>query len=155
VHLRSRNEKDFSARYSTIAKGLAAMPDETVIDGGIVALDGAGRPSFSALQNSLYATGQLLYYVFGVMIAAGEDVMAQPLAARREITRHPEKAARARKLVFRKCTGRRRSLRPRAGGTRGHNARGHTRPQTGQFRLVAVAAAPITKQARPATLGSS
>jgi ATP-dependent DNA ligase len=39
VHLRSRNDKDFNARYPAIVKKLAAMPDETVIDGEIVALD--------------------------------------------------------------------------------------------------------------------
>jgi bifunctional non-homologous end joining protein LigD len=61
------------------------MPDDTVIDGEIVALDGAGRPSFSALQNYGSSSGPLFYYVFDVMVAAGSDAMAQPLEARREI----------------------------------------------------------------------
>ena len=51
VHLRSRNDKDFNARYPGIVQALAAMPDETVIDAEIIALDDSGRPSFSALQN--------------------------------------------------------------------------------------------------------
>jgi bifunctional non-homologous end joining protein LigD len=86
VHFRSRNGKDFSAKYPAIAKALASMPDETVIDGEIVALE-AGRPSFNALQNSGAATSQLFYYVFDAMVVAGNDVMAQPLEARREILR--------------------------------------------------------------------
>jgi bifunctional non-homologous end joining protein LigD len=45
VHLRSRNDKDFNARYPAIVQALAAMPDETVIDGEIIALDDSGdRP---------------------------------------------------------------------------------------------------------------
>ena len=39
VQLRSRNDSDFSARYSGIAGALMTMPDETVIDGEVVALD--------------------------------------------------------------------------------------------------------------------
>jgi bifunctional non-homologous end joining protein LigD len=39
VHLRSRNNNDFNAEYPTIVKALAAMPDETAIDGEAVALD--------------------------------------------------------------------------------------------------------------------
>ena len=39
VHLRSRNDNDFAARYPSIVKALEAMPDETVIDGEVVALD--------------------------------------------------------------------------------------------------------------------
>jgi ATP-dependent DNA ligase len=83
VHLRSRNDKDFSGRYPAIAKALAAMPDETVIDGEVVALDSEGRPSFNALQN--YESATLVYYVFDVMILAGEDVMSKPLGARRQL----------------------------------------------------------------------
>lgn len=85
VYLRSRNDKDFNTKYPVIVEALGAMPDETVIDGEIVAVDDAGRPCFSALQN--YAPGgtPLLYYVFDVMILAGKDVMSQHLAARRQL----------------------------------------------------------------------
>ena len=85
MHLRSRNEKDFGVKYPAIFKALSAMPDDSVIDGEIVALDEAGRPSLNALQNYGSSSGLLLFYVFDVMIAAGKDVMAQPLEARREI----------------------------------------------------------------------
>ena len=56
VHLRSRNDKDFNRKYPAIATALAGMPEETVIDGEIVALEDSGRPSFSALQN--HGSGQ-------------------------------------------------------------------------------------------------
>ena len=39
VQLRSRNDNDFTVRYAGIAHALASMPDETVIDGEVVALD--------------------------------------------------------------------------------------------------------------------
>ncbi len=85
VHFRSRNDKDFNARYPAIVQALAAMPNETVIDGEIVALE-SGRPSFNALQNHT-STASLLYYVFDVMVLAGKDVMNEPLAVRRELLR--------------------------------------------------------------------
>ena len=84
VQLRSRNDKDFGGKYPAIVKALAAMPDETVIDGEVVALDPAGRPSFNALQNYGSSAIPLFYYVFDVLILAGEDITSEPLARRRE-----------------------------------------------------------------------
>ncbi len=84
VQLRSRNDKEFGGKYPAIVKALAAMPDETVIDGEVVALDPAGRPSFNALQNYGSSATPLFYYVFDVLILAGEDITSEPLARRRE-----------------------------------------------------------------------
>jgi bifunctional non-homologous end joining protein LigD len=85
IHLRSRNDNDFSARYPTVVRGLAKLPDETVIDGEVVALDKDGRPSFGALQNASLAQAAIVYYAFDVMVLAGRDVTAVPLSVRREL----------------------------------------------------------------------
>src|SRR5687767_3136547 len=85
IHLRSRNDNDFSIRYSDVVKGLAKLPDETVIDGEVIALDDDGRPSFNMLQNYGSSTAPVLYFVFDLMILAGRDVMHHPLAVRREL----------------------------------------------------------------------
>jgi len=87
VQLRSRNNKDFSARYAAVAKALAALPDETVIDGEIVALGSSGRPSFNLLQNHGSANLPIIYYVFDVLILAGRNVMSEPLSTRRDLLR--------------------------------------------------------------------
>jgi DNA ligase D-like protein (predicted ligase) len=85
VYLRSRNDKDFNGRYPEVVNALSGMPDETVIDGEIVALDGAGRPSFNVLQNYGSGKAPVFYYVFDLLVAAGEDVMGQTLDVRREL----------------------------------------------------------------------
>jgi ATP dependent DNA ligase-like protein len=53
VQLRSRNDNDFTERFSSIAAALRSMPDETVLDGEAAALNEEGRPSFNLLQNLL------------------------------------------------------------------------------------------------------
>src|SRR5438046_10187066 len=49
LQLRSRNNNDFAVRYAAVLKGLASLPDETVVDGEVVALD-SGKLSFNTLQ---------------------------------------------------------------------------------------------------------
>src|SRR5215813_13803893 len=71
VHLRSRNDNSFNDRYPAVVRGLATMPDETVIDGELLALDEDGRPSFNALQNYGSSATPVIYYVFDVMVLSG------------------------------------------------------------------------------------
>jgi DNA ligase D-like protein (predicted ligase) len=83
--LRSRNDNDFSGRYPTIVEALAALPNETVIDGEVVALDETGKPSFNVLQNYGSLPGAVFYYVFDVLVLSGREVMAEPLSIRRSL----------------------------------------------------------------------
>jgi bifunctional non-homologous end joining protein LigD len=85
VSLRSRNDNAFNARYPALVAALANLPENTVIDGEIVAFDEDGRPSFNALQNYSAGSAPIVYYVFDVMMLAGEDVMREPLQKRRQL----------------------------------------------------------------------
>ena len=84
IQLRSRNNNDFSRRYPALATALSSLPNETVVDGEVVALDAAGKPSFNTLQNYV-AGAPLHFFVFDVLILAGRDVMGEPLTKRREL----------------------------------------------------------------------
>jgi bifunctional non-homologous end joining protein LigD len=85
VHLRSRNDNDFNARYPSLIKALASMPDDSVIDGEIVALDADGRPSFNTLQNHGSAGAPLHFFIFDLLVLKGKDAMDEPLMKRREL----------------------------------------------------------------------
>jgi bifunctional non-homologous end joining protein LigD len=85
INLRSRNDNDFNARYPAVVDALASLPENTVIDGEIVAFDQEGRPSFNALQNYGSAPAPVVYYVFDVMVLSGHNVMREPLQARRQL----------------------------------------------------------------------
>ena len=51
VRLQSRRGLDLTACFPELAADLAAQSAQMILDGEIVALDAAGRPSFNALQN--------------------------------------------------------------------------------------------------------
>jgi ATP-dependent DNA ligase len=76
--LLSRNGKDLSERFSGVTAALAKLPDETVIDGEIVALDENGRPSFGALQNGSRST-VLRFFAFDLLFIAGRNIQKRPL----------------------------------------------------------------------------
>ena len=83
LHLRSRNDNDMAVRYPTIARALAKLPDDTVVDGELAALDADGRPSFNLLQNYGNSTGPLVYFLFDLLVLSGRDLKKDPLETRR------------------------------------------------------------------------
>jgi DNA ligase D-like protein (predicted ligase) len=85
VTLYSRRGTDLSNRFEYVASALASLPDETVIDGELVALDEQGKPNFNLLQNSRSAESHIMFYAFDVLVRRGEDLIKQPLSKRREI----------------------------------------------------------------------
>jgi bifunctional non-homologous end joining protein LigD len=97
--LRTRSGLDWTHRFPEIAAAGARLPD-CLVDGEIVALDGRGVPSFSALQAALVDedTGALVYFVFDLLFADGRDLRRQGLADRK---RRLEKLLRPKALAAR------------------------------------------------------
>jgi hypothetical protein len=70
------------------SRALAALPDETAIDGEVIAYGANGRPSFNVLQNYRGAGADELHlYAFYLLTLRGRDLTREPLEARREILR--------------------------------------------------------------------
>jgi len=87
VQLRSRNNNDFSGRYPHIVRALAPLPNDTVVDGEVVAFDESGRPSFNTLQNYGSSKVPIFYFAFDLLILAGQDLRSETLDVRRELLR--------------------------------------------------------------------
>jgi bifunctional non-homologous end joining protein LigD len=92
----SRNEKRMDGTYPEIVEALAARaPADTVLDGEVVAFDGA-QTSFARLQGRIglhdpdaaRATGiPVFLYLFDVLVLEGRDVTALPLRERKRLLR--------------------------------------------------------------------
>src|SRR5271154_6823129 len=83
--LYSRRGNILNKKFPYIATALKALPDDTILDGEIVALDGQGRSDFNLLQNFRSAESKIHYYVFDILALKGEDVSTRPLTERRKI----------------------------------------------------------------------
>jgi bifunctional non-homologous end joining protein LigD len=87
VRLMSRNEKEFTARYSEIAEAVAELNvREAILDGEIVALDRQGRPSFQLLQALEIGSARppLALYIFDLLRLNGKNLTKHSLSERRE-----------------------------------------------------------------------
>ena len=62
--LYSRRAKSFNSQFRDIANALNYLPDETVIDGEVVAIDENGRPNFNLLQNFRSTGANIQYFAF-------------------------------------------------------------------------------------------
>src|SRR6266851_464246 len=74
ARLCSRNGKDFVRRFPEIAKAIASLPEDTAIDGEIVALDANGKPSFALLQGSGAGAVPIVFYAFDLLMVRGRDL---------------------------------------------------------------------------------
>jgi bifunctional non-homologous end joining protein LigD len=82
--LRTRKGLDWTGKFSAIAVASGGLPD-AIVDGEIVALDASGAPDFAALQAALSEqdTANLVFFVFDLLFAKGEDLRALPLSERK------------------------------------------------------------------------
>ncbi|MBO0775522.1 MAG: non-homologous end-joining DNA ligase [Actinobacteria bacterium] len=93
VRLLTRNKLQISATFPEVAEALAAQPEqEFVVDGEIVAFDGE-MTSFARLQQRLGNTRPtpalrrqvpVVYYLFDVLHAGGQDTRRLPLRERKQ-----------------------------------------------------------------------
>jgi DNA ligase D-like protein (predicted ligase) len=85
VTLFSRRKKSFNRQFSHIVDALADLPEGTVVDGELVAIDDSGRPDFNLLQNFRAEASRIHYYVFDVLCWNDRDLTRVPLVERRAV----------------------------------------------------------------------
>lgn len=99
VTLFSRNGRDWTRAFRTVADALAKLPARRAILDGEVISEGGSGSQFQNLQNALSSgQGKLAYYVFDLLTLDGEDFTHKPL--------HQRKAALAKLLGRRARDGR-------------------------------------------------
>jgi len=85
--LYTRNEKDWTQKFSAIAEALQELDcDSALIDGEAAVLDENGLTDFSALQTAF--TGEedveIAYFAFDLLKLNGEDLRSKPLIERKK-----------------------------------------------------------------------
>jgi len=85
VSLFSRRRKSFDHHYPLIVEALAELPEGSVVDGEIVALDESGRPNFNLLQNFRSEASRIHYFIFDLLICNDRDLTKLPLSERRRL----------------------------------------------------------------------
>ena len=84
VTLLSRNLKDATTQYASVAQSVAQLPaDAALLDGEVVAFDEHGRPSFQALHHQ--SAHAIAYYAFDLLHLNGRDLLQTPLDERRAL----------------------------------------------------------------------
>ena len=86
VRLLTRAGNDWTDRFPEIARELGRLPvDAALLDGEVVALDGAGRSRFQLLQGAMKGgRTDLRFFAFDLLHLNGHDLRGKPLAERKE-----------------------------------------------------------------------
>jgi bifunctional non-homologous end joining protein LigD len=96
IELRSRNDLEITARYPELHPPGKMLRGPAVLDGEVVALDEADRPSFAQLQRRMHVTDKsavvrlmrevpVLYVLFDVLYSKQRNHMSLPYTQRREL----------------------------------------------------------------------
>src|SRR5215211_1915328 len=88
VRFWTRNQKDWTAKFTSVAKAVKALPlKSAILDGEIVALDPSGRASFQRLQQSSNKGGGsgLIFHVFDLIYLEGFNLTKTPLRERKRV----------------------------------------------------------------------
>jgi ATP-dependent DNA ligase len=81
--LYSRRRNVLNQKFHYIATALEDLPEGTVIDGELVALDPDGRPDFNLVQNFRSAESRIIYYAFDILVHKNRSLTELPLLERR------------------------------------------------------------------------
>jgi DNA ligase D-like protein (predicted ligase) len=81
----SRRRKSLNRQFPYIVEALADLPEGTVVDGELVAINDSGRPDFNLLQNSRAEASRIHYYVFDLLCWGDRDLTRLPLVERRAL----------------------------------------------------------------------
>lgn len=87
VTLYSRNGRNVTRNYPSIAVALGKGRHRAIFDGELVALDRFGRSRFQLLQNALRGKARLRYCVFDLLSLDGKDLRHLPLLERKRLLR--------------------------------------------------------------------
>src|SRR5262245_15388101 len=68
VTLVSRRNNSFNRQYPLIVEALGDLPEDTVVDGEVVALDQSGFPNFGLLQNYRSEASRIHFFVFDFLV---------------------------------------------------------------------------------------
>jgi ATP-dependent DNA ligase len=72
-------------QYPLVLEALADLPDDTVTDGEVVALDESGRPDFNLLQHFRAEASRIHYFVFDLLVYNDRDLTRLSFIERRQI----------------------------------------------------------------------
>ncbi len=107
-----RSGRDATVTFPEVARAVAALPFDLILDGEIVVLDASGRPSFQDLQRRGQRTRRIdcehaaaatpaTFFVFDLLALEGYDLRPLPLAKRKDLLRRVLAASRAAEQIRR------------------------------------------------------
>src|ERR1700740_1084562 len=84
VNLVSRRHKSFNHQYPRLVEALGELPEGTVVDGEVVALDDSGLPNFNMLAQFRSGAPRIHLFIFDLLVCNDHDLTKLPLSERRE-----------------------------------------------------------------------